>query len=78
LIEDDQADIEHRLAVINAIHAEVIQGVNLEKHLPDCEDAINYINKNIDETIAVGGKTAGYSKLKNEIYRSIYDIKERL
>ena len=65
------------LAVMNGIYAEVVQGINLEHHLADCEAAIIDINNTIAEIVVAGGQTSGYRNLKNQIFSIVYEIKER-
>jgi hypothetical protein len=52
----DQEKADNIFHAIKAIHAEVIQGLNLEDNLKDCQAALIEINKAI-ETTDLNGKS---------------------
>ena len=81
LLENINADIqkaEDFKARYISVYKDILQGLNLERHLQEIEGEIIDLNKLIVDTEAKGGETSAFIEIREEFFRLVYEIKERL
>ena len=75
--EETRQKAERTAAIYVNMFVEILQGKNLDKHLPDITKAIVVVDNQLIEMKAAGERTDSIEELKNNLYRLKWMILER-